>query len=59
MLKTPSPILMFYDELLVKMAVPELYHFLYQNPLIPDINEGLGSALDRGQMDPKFLKDFS
>jgi len=42
MLKIPSQILLLYDELLVRMAVPELYHFLYQNQLIPDINEGLG-----------------
>jgi len=39
MLKIPSRILLLYDELLVKMAVPERSHSLYKKWLRYNLNE--------------------
>jgi len=39
MLKIPSQILLLYDELLIKTAVPERSHFLYKKWLRYNLNE--------------------
>ena len=39
MLKIPTQILLLYDELLVKTAVPERSHFLYKKWLRYYLNE--------------------